>query len=235
MPDDSLSEKPHYVGHRQRLKERFLERGATALADYELLELMLFHAKPRGDVKPLAKELIRNFGSFAAVMAAPPEELALIDGIGENSVIMIKTVQAAALLMQKQELLDKPILDSWDALIGYCHSVMAHEKVEQFRLVFLNGKNAVIADELQQRGTVNHTPVYVREVMKRVLDLGASALVMIHNHPTGDPKPSRDDIQMTQTIKQALEKIDVRLYDHIIIGKSGHSSLRTMGLIDRRR
>lgn len=234
MSEDIATETPHYVGHRQRLKNRFIDKGAASLADYEILELLLFHVKIRGDVKPLAKELIRHFGSFAAVMAAEPSELMRVEGVGYNTMLLIKATQAASHLMQKQELIDKPILDSWEALIAYCHSVMAHEKVEQFRLVFLDGRNAVITDELQQRGTVNHTPVYVREVVKRVLEHEASAIIMIHNHPTGDPKPSREDIQMTMTIKQALEQIDVRLYDHIIVGKNGHSSMRTMGLLDKR-
>lgn len=234
MAETLDTKPPHYAGHRQRLKSRFLERGQAALADYELLELLLFLGKPRGDVKPLAKELLRRFGSFAAVMAASPAELMRSDGLGESCAVAIKTVQCAAILMQQQDLLQKPILDSWDALIGYCHSVMAHEKVEQFRLIFLNGRNMIIADELQQRGTVNHTPVYVREVVKRALDLGATALILVHNHPTGDPKPSRDDIQMTQTIKLALEKVEIKLYDHIVIGKNGNSSLRSMGLIERK-
>ncbi|HEX2581638.1 MAG TPA: DNA repair protein RadC [Dongiaceae bacterium] len=230
MPDSS----PHYAGHRERLRDRFLRGGTQALADYEVLELLLFLAKPRGDVKPLAKELIRRFGGFGAVMAAPPIELEGIKGVGDTTVAAIKIVQAAAHLMQRQELDHRPVLDTWDALIGYCHSIMAHERIEQFRLIFLNGKNSVIADELQQRGTIDHTPVYVREVVKRALELGASALVMVHNHPTGDPKPSREDIQITQTIRQALEKVDIRLYDHIIIGRHGHASLRSLGLIEKR-
>jgi len=223
------AEKPHYLGHRQRLKARFLESGATALADYELLELLLFMARPRGDVKPTAKELLRRFKSFAGVMAASPDDLAGIDGVGESSVIAIKSVQAAALLMQKQELIARPVLSSWRALLGYCHSAMAEERVEQFRLLFLDGKNALIADEVQQRGTVNHTPVYIREVVKRALDLGASAVILAHNHPTGDPTPSREDIQMTHEIKAALERVGIALHDHLIIGRQGHASLRSLG------
>ena len=228
------AEKPHYLGHRQRLRQRFLEGGPTALADYELLELLLCQAQPRGDMKPLAKDLIKRFGSFAGVMAASPDALGELDGMGEASIVALKTVQAASLLMQKQDLHQKPLLSSWKSVLDYCHSVMAHEAIEQFRLLFLDGKNAVIADEKQSQGTVNHTPVYVREVAKRALTLDASAVIMAHNHPTGDPTPSRDDIEMTKAVKSALEKIGIQLHDHIIIGRRGHASLRSLGYLDGR-
>ncbi|MDY0874139.1 RadC family protein [Dongia rigui] len=226
------SEKPHYHGHRQRLRERFLAGGADALAEYELLELLLYLAIPQRDVKPLAKDLIQRFGSFAGVMAADPAQLMEISGIKENSAVAIKTVQAAALLMQRQQVLDKPVLSSWKAVLEYCHSVMAHEQNEQFRLLFLDGKNALIADEVQSRGTVNHAPVYVREVVKRTLTLGATSIIMAHNHPTGDPTPSRDDIEMTHAIQQALDPVGVQVHDHIIIGRKGHASLRSMGYME---
>ncbi|HEY4162344.1 MAG TPA: DNA repair protein RadC [Dongiaceae bacterium] len=229
-----VAEKPDYLGHRKRLRERFLKGGETALADYELLELLLCQAQPRGDMKPLAKALMKRFGSFAAVMAAGPDALGEIDGMGEASIVALKTVQAAALLMQRQDLHQKPVLSSWKSVLDYCHSVMAHEPIEQFRLLFLDGKNAVIADEKQSQGTVNHTPVYVREVAKRALTLDASAVIMAHNHPTGDPTPSRDDIEMTKAVKVALEKIGIQLHDHIIIGRKGHSSLRSLGYLDGR-
>jgi DNA repair protein RadC len=228
---DDAPDKPHYLGHRQRLRARFLEGGADALPDYELLELLLFQAKPRGDVKPLAKALISRFKSFAGVMAAAPDELASVDGVGEASVVTIKTVQAAALRMAKQELIDRPVINSWKKLLDYCHAAMAYEKVEQFRLLFLDGKNALIADEVQQKGTVNHTPVYVREVVKRALELGASAIVMVHNHPSGDPSPSKDDIAMTKEVAAAADKLGIALHDHLIIGRKGHASLKSMGLI----
>lgn len=223
--------KPHYHGHRQRLRARFLDGGADALPDYELLELLLFQSRPRGDVKPLAKALIRRFETFAGVLAAQPAELAMVDGIGEASIVALKTVQAAALRMSRQELIDRPVISSWKKLLEYCHAAMAHEKIEQFRLLFLDGKNALIADEVQQRGTVNHTPVYTREVVKRALELGASAIVMVHNHPSGDPTPSKDDIAMTKEVAAAAEKLGIALHDHLIIGRKGHSSLKSMGLI----
>jgi DNA repair protein RadC len=227
-----VAEKPDYLGHRKRLRERFMEGGATALADYELLELLLGQAQPRRDMKPIAKALLKRFGSFAGVMAASPEVLAKVDDVGEASIVTIKAIQAAALLMQKQDITEKPVLASWKSVLAYCHSVMAHEAIEQFRLLFLDTKNALIADEQQSQGTVNHTPVYVREVAKRALHYNASAVIMAHNHPSGDPSPSRDDIEMTKAVKVALEKIGIQLHDHIIIGRKGHVSLRSLGYID---
>ena len=228
---DKRSEIPHYLGHRQRLRDRFLAGGAGALHDYELLELLLGHARPRGDLKPVAKALLRRFGSFAGVLAASPRELAEVKDVGEASIVALKTVQAAALLMARQELIDRPVIGSWKKLLDYCHAAMAHEKVEQFRLLFLDGKNALIADELQQRGTVNHTPVYPREVVKRALELGASAIIMLHNHPSGDPTPSQDDIAMTREVAAAADKLGIALHDHVIIGRKGHASLRGLGLL----
>ena len=228
---DKRSEKPHYLGHRQRLRDRFLAGGAGALHDYELLELLLYQARPRGDMKPLAKTLLRRFGGFAGVVAASPRELAEVENVGEASIVALKTVQAAALLMARQELIDRPVIGSWQKLLDYCHAAMAHEKVEQFRLLFLDGRNALIADELQQRGTINHTPVYPREVVKRALELGAAAIIMLHNHPSGDPTPSQDDIAMTREVAAAADKLGIALHDHVIIGRNGHASLRGLGLL----
>ncbi len=228
---DKRSEKPHYLGHRQRLRDRFLAGGAGALHDYELLELLLYQARPRGDMKPLAKTLLRRFGGFAAVVAASPRELAEVENVGEASIVALKTVQAAALLMARQELFDRPVIGSWQKLLDYCHAAMAHEKVEQFRLLFLDGRNALIADELQQRGTINHTPVYPREVVKRALELGAAAIIMLHNHPSGDPTPSQDDIAMTREVAAAADKLGIALHDHVIIARKGHASLRSLGLL----
>lgn len=205
--------------------------GPAALADYELLELLLCQARPRGDMKPLAKALLKRFGSFAAVMAAGPRELAEINGMGEASIVALKTVEAAALLMTRQELADRPVIGSWKKLLDYCHAAMAHQKIEQFRLLFLDNKNALIADEVQQKGTVNHTPVYPREVVKRALELGATAIIMCHNHPSGDPTPSEDDIAMTREIAEAAERLGITLHDHVVIGRKGHRSFRSMGLL----
>jgi DNA repair protein RadC len=233
--DDAVAtaaEKPHFHGHRDRLRQRLLKAGPDALAEYEMLELVLMQAIPRKDTKPLAKQLIARFGSFAGVIAASPAALQEVKGVGDGVVAMLKIVQHAAQLMQRQQVLTRPVLGSWQQLIDYCHSVMAQEKVEQFRLLFLDGKNRLIADEIQNIGTVNHAPVYVREVVKRALEFAASAIIMAHNHPTGDPTPSRDDILMTREIKKALEVVNIKLHDHLIIGKEGHASLRSLRVIE---
>ncbi len=229
---EAEADKPHHLGHRERLRERFLNGGADALPDYELLELLLTLAKPRVDCKPLAKDLLKRFGSLPALMAADPESLRGIDGVGDSTVTALKIVQAMAQRMLKRDVLDKPVLDSWNKVLDYCHSVMAQERAEQLRLFFLDGRNALVADEVQSKGTVNHTPLYVREVVKRALELGASALIMAHNHPTGDPSPSRDDIALTREVRNALNTVGVSLHDHIIIGRKGHCSLRSMNVID---
>jgi DNA repair protein RadC len=232
--DDNVvaAPKPHYLGHRDRLRNRLLTAGPDALAEYEMLELVLMQAIPRRDTKPLAKQLIARFGSFAAVLAADPAALQEVKGVGDGVVAMLKIVQSAAQLMQRQLVLKRPVLGSWQQLIDYCHSIMAHEKIEQFRLLFLDGKNRLIADELQNFGTVNHAPVYIREVVKRALEFHALAVIMCHNHPTGDPTPSRDDITLTREIKKALELVGIKLHDHLIIGKEGHASLRSLRVID---
>lgn len=228
----SARDKPHYFGHRERLRHKLLTAGPEALAEYEMLELVLMQAIPRRDTKPLAKQLIARFGSFAAVLAASPTALQEVKGVGDSVVAMLKIVQSAAHLMQLQEVSKRPVLGSWKQLIDYCHSVMAHEKVEQFRLLFLDGKNRLIADEIQNIGTVNHAPVYIREVVKRALEYHALAVIMTHNHPTGDPTPSRDDIILTKEIRKALDLVGIKLHDHLIIGKEGHASLRSMRVID---
>ncbi len=226
-----MAEAPHYAGHRKRLRERFLTAGAGALADYELLELVLFPARPRSDVKPLAKALLARFGSFAAVISAERERLAEVNGIGDGAIVALKTVQAAALKFMRDEVAERPILSSWDAVLAYCRASMGYGATEQFRILFLNRKNVVIADEVQQKGTVDHTPVYPREVVKRALELGASAIIMVHNHPSGDPTPSKADVEMTRRVSDAGKSLGVTLHDHIIVGRDGHASLKSLGLI----
>jgi len=226
-----MNDKPHYHGHRQRLKYRFLKTGAGALQDYELLELLLFLAVPRRDVKPLAKVLISKFGGFSEVITAEPARLKEVKGIGENAIIAFKLVREGAIKLSQDKILGKPVIGSWQALIDYCKMAMTHLKKEQFRILYLNRKNILISDELQQEGTVDHTPVYPREVIKRALELGASALILVHNHPSGDPTPSRDDIEMTKEIVEAGKKLDVLVHDHIIVGKGNYSSFKSLGLL----
>lgn len=226
-----MSDKPHYLGHRKRLRQRFLKGGADSLADYELLELVLFQAIPRGDVKLLAKRLLKRFGSFSAVASAEPRELLAFEGAGESAVVALKAIRAAAVRLAREEAMARPVIGSWDRLLDYCRSAMAHSSVETFRLLFLDRKNRLIADEVQHSGTVDHTPVYPREVVKRALELGATAVIMVHNHPSGDPKPSQDDIQMTREVKEAAEKLGITLYDHLIIARGGHTSFKSAGLL----
>jgi DNA repair protein RadC len=220
---------PH--GHRARMREKLLTRGPDSLADYELLEMLLFFAMPKGDTKPLAKALINRFGSFADVLAARQEALMATRGLGPHSVAAIKLVQAAALRMARAEVMDRPVLNRWDALIDYLTMAMARESVEQVRVLFLDSKNRLIADEAQAKGTVNHTPVYPREVVKRALDLHATALILVHNHPSGDPTPSRADIEMTAEIRRAGELLSITVHDHVIIGRGRHLSFRREGLL----
>ncbi len=225
------ADAPHYLGHRQRLRRRFLEGGAESMADYELLEMVLFAALPRGDTKPLAKALIKHLGSFAEVISADPARLAEVDGAGDAVIAAVKTVQASAVRLLREQVVRREVISSWQALLDYCHATMAYGRKEQFRILFLDRKNALIADELQQEGTVDHTPVYPREVVKRALDLGASAIIMVHNHPSGDPTPSRADIEMTKQVRAAGEKLGVALHDHLVIGRGEHASFKSMGLI----
>ncbi len=230
MSDGSGDSEPGHRGHRERLRQRFLKGGADPLPDYELLELLLFTAIPRRDVKPLAKQLIARFGDFARVLAAPAPELSAA-GLSDNTVTYLRLVHAAAVRMGRQAVLDKPVLSSWTALHDYLRAAMAHEANEQFRLLFLNRKNMLIHDEVQARGTVDHTPVYVREVVKRALDLGATALILVHNHPSGDPTPSRADVEMTREVINAARPLGIAVHDHIIIGRGEPASLKALGLI----
>jgi len=223
--------RPHYLGHRERLRRRFREAGPDALPDYELLELILFRAAPRRDTKPLAKALIARFGTFAEAVNAPEELLREVPGIGEAAVTELKLVRAAALRLMRGEVLERPVLSSWAQVLDYCRASMGFESKEQFRILFLDKRNQIIADEVQQTGTVDHTPVYVREVVKRALELSATAIVLVHNHPSGDPTPSRADIEMTRQIVAAAKPLGVLVHDHIIVGKQGHASLRGLGLI----
>ena len=222
---------PHYHGHRERLRSRFRDAGADAVSDYELLELVLFRAIPQRDIKPLAKELIARFGSFAEVVAAPPARLTEIKGMGDAAVTELKIVHAAASRLARGKVQKRPVLSSWSSVIDYCRTAMAYEDKEQFRLLFLDKRNQLIADEVQQIGTVDHTPVYPREVVKRALELSATALILVHNHPSGDPTPSRADIQMTQSIIAVAKPLGIAVHDHIIVGKEGHASFKGLKLI----
>jgi len=225
------SDVPHYHGHRQRLRQRFAAGGADALPDYELLELLLFMAIPQRDIKPLAKMLIDHFGSFADVIAAPAERLMEMDGVKEGTVAALKIVEAAALRLAKAKIIGKPALSSWEALLDYCAAAMSRTQTEEFRILFLDRKNVLLAEEVHQRGTVDHTPVYPREVVKRALQLGASALILVHNHPSGDPTPSRADIAMTREIQAAAKTLKIELHDHLVIGRGSHASFKALGLL----
>jgi len=226
-----LEDTPHYLGHRERLRERFYSAGADALSDYELLELALFPALPRRDTKPLAKALIKTFGSFGEVVHAPVARLREVEGVGEAAINQLKLIAAAASRVTKGEVNGRNALSSWNEVIDYCRSSMAFADKEQFRLLFLDKRNQLIADEVQQTGTVDHTPVYPREVIKRALELSATALILVHNHPSGDPSPSQADIQMTKAIIDIAKPLGISVHDHIIVGKSGHASLKGMRLI----
>jgi DNA repair protein RadC len=219
------------AGHRSRLRERFLNGGRIAVAEYEMLEMVLFAAKPRGDVKPLAKHLIRQFGSFRGVITAPVNELLKVEGVGSSVVAALKVVESATELLLQQEIQDKPVIQSWTALLDYCRLTMAEKKVEEFRVLFLNRGNHLIADEIQQRGTVDQTAVYPREILKRALDHGASAIILVHNHPSGNPTPSKEDIEMTKQVVQAAQPFNIRVHDHLVIARKGHYSFKSHGLI----
>jgi len=232
-PDrDGLAEAPpHFHGHRERLRERFREAGSEALADYEMLELVLFRAVPRRDVKPLAKDLLARFGSFAEVISAPPARLAEVDGLGEAAITEFKVVQAAAHRLTKGQVGKRPVLSSWSAVLDYVRAAQAFAEKEQFRILFLDKRNQLIAGEVQQQGTVDHTPVYPREVVKRALELSATAIILVHNHPSGDPTPSRADIDMTKAIVEIARPLGISVHDHIIVGKHGHASLKGLKLM----
>lgn len=230
-PARTPSTPSHVVGHRDRLRARFRDAGPSAVADYELLELLLFRSIPRRDTKPVAKALIRRFGSFAAVLNAPPHLLTEVEHVGDAVALDLKLVAAATNAVNRSEIVERDVLASWSAVLDYLNAAMAHATKEQFRILFLDKKNRLIADEVQQEGTVDHTPVYVREIARRALELSATAIVLVHNHPSGDPKPSRPDIEMTHRIGEAMRPLGIVLHDHIIISRNGHSSFRAEGLL----
>jgi DNA repair protein RadC len=229
--DTGAAAKPDYLGHRERLRARLLDAGADALPDYELLEFLLFAARVRGDTKPLAKALIARFGGFAGVFGADKAALMDVPGMGEASAAALLAVRAAALRIARAEVQRRSVIASWQALLDYCTIAAGYAAIEEFRLLFLDKKNALIADEPQHRGTVDHTPVYPREVVKRALALGASAIIMVHNHPSGDTTPSQADIDMTRAVAKALHPVGIAVHDHIVIGRGRHSSFRTLGLL----
>lgn len=222
---------PHYHGHRQRLRDRFMEAGEAALADYEMLELLLFRAIARRDVKPLAKALITRFGSFAETVAARPERLREVEGLSEAAIVEIKLVEAAAKRLARGALQKRPVLSSFMEVLDYCRTAMAFAEREEFRILFLDKRNALIADEVQGVGTIDHTPVYPREIVRRALELGASALILAHNHPSGDPTPSSADIRMTKDIAAIAQPFGITVHDHLIVGRHGHASFRGLKLI----
>jgi len=218
-------------GHRARMRERLLRAGPEALADYELLEMVLYIALPRRDTKALSRALLARFGSFAGTLAAAPNDLRGIEGMGESGTATVKIVHAAALRLARAELADRPLLSNWDRLMEYLNAVMARERVEQFRVLFLDNRNHLLADEVQGRGTVNHTPVYPREVVRRALELQATAIILVHNHPSGDPSPSPEDVAMTREVLDAARALGIALHDHVIVGNGRWVSLRREGLI----
>lgn len=232
VPPGKDGRLPSYIkDHRARLRDRFVSGGAQAMADYELLELVLFRAIPRQDVKPLARRLIETFGDFSAALSAPRERLAGVKGIGDAVITELKIVEAAAHRLARARVLDRQAISGWDALVQYCRTTMAHRETEQFRILFLDRKNVLIADEEQAKGTVDHVPVYPREVVKRALELNASALILVHNHPSGDPTPSDSDLAMTRLIETAAEALSITVHDHLIIGKSTEFSFRSAGYL----
>lgn len=225
------ADPPHWLGHRDRLKQRFRDQGGDALPDYELLELLLFRSVPRRDVKPIAKDLIRRFGSFAEVLGASRERLLEIKGVGEQVATDLQLVAAGARRMAKGAVAQRLTLGSWAAVIDYCRTAMAFAEREEFRVLYLDKRNGLIGDEVLGRGTVDHTPVYPREVLRRALELGATAIVLVHNHPSGDPSPSQADVKMTRDIVALAKGMGVEVHDHIIVGRNGHASLRGMALM----
>jgi DNA repair protein RadC len=227
---EASDDKPHYHGHRERLRQRLIAAGADNLPDYELVEVILFASNPRGDVKPLAKDLLDRFGGFAELLSADAEALADA-GLGLAGIAALKSVREAALRLMRSELHQRPVVGSWDKLIDYCTAHIAHGQVEEFHVLFLDRKNVLIKHEQQQRGTIDHTPVYPREVVKRALELQASALILVHNHPSGDPTPSKADIAVTKDIVKAAAPLGVTVHDHLIIGRGRHTSLRDLGLL----
>ena len=228
----AAARQPSYIrDHRQRLRTRFLKGGAQAVPDYEMLELVLFRAIPRRDVKPLARALMDRFGDFASVLSAPPDQLSEVAGVGAAVVTELRIVEAAAHRLTRARIMQRQVITSWGALLDYCRATMAHREVEQFRVFYLDRKNTLIADEEQARGTVDHVPVYPREIVKRALHLNASALILVHNHPSGDPTPSAADIDMTGQVQRAADALGIALHDHVVIGRSAEVSFRAEGYL----
>jgi DNA repair protein RadC len=231
-PLDAGGRLPSYIAdHRARLRARFMDGGAAAMPDYELLELILFRAIPRQDVKPLARGLLDAFGDINGVLSAAPERLATINGCGPAVALELKVVEAAAQRLARARVMNRPVLSSWAQLLDYCHTVMAHRGTEQFRVLYLDRKNVLIADDQLGEGTVDHVPVYPREVLRRALELNASALILVHNHPSGDPTPSQADIAMTAQIRDAGAVLGITLHDHLVIGRAREVSFRSEGLL----
>lgn len=226
-----MDETSHYLGHRARLRERFLGTSGDALPDYELLELILFSARPRGDVKPLAKALLKQFGSFAKVIHAEEAALREVDEVGDAVIAALKTIRVATQRLIKSEISDQPVIQSWSALMDYCKLAMGNKTIEEFRVLFLNHRHALIADETMQRGTINHTPVYPREIIKRALELSAASIILLHNHPSGDPTPSKADIDITKKIIEAAATVGITVHDHVIVTATGHYSFKSFGLM----
>ena len=229
--DSAPKEKPLHTGHRKRLRERFLNGGAEALADYELLEMILFPAKPMGDVKPMAKMLLAKFKTFGGVLHADAEALLAIDGVNEAAVVAIKVTKAATERLLREEVADKPIIKNWQQLIDYCRMQIGHRATEAFHVLFLNSKLHLIADERQGEGTINHTPAYPREIVKRALELSASSMILVHNHPTGDVTPSAEDVLLTKDVIAAAKVLGIQVHDHLIIGAKRHFSFKEKGML----
>lgn len=223
--------QPHFVGHRERLRARALAGGLGALPDYELLELFLFRSIPKKDVKPLAKQLLARFGSLGGVLGATSEELRTVSGVGEAVALDLKVLQEACLRTAREQVARRPVISSWSALVAYVKAALAHESREQFRVLFLDKKNQLIADEVMNRGTVDHAPVYPREVARRALELSASALILVHNHPSGDPAPSSADVDMTRQVVEAARALRMAVHDHLVVGRDGVASLKALGLM----
>jgi len=228
---DAPEPPPHYVGHRDRLRERATAGGLAALPDYEVLELFLFRSIPRGDVKPLAKQLLARFGSLGGVLGATPEELRTVKGVGEAVALDLKLLHEAALRMGREQVVRRPVISSWSALLAYVKTALAHEAREQFRVLFLDKKNQLIADEVMNRGTVDHAPVYPREVVRRALELSASAVILVHNHPSGDPSPSSADVDMTRQVVDAARPLRIAVHDHLVVARDGVASFRALSLM----
>lgn len=228
---DNSGGVPHYHGHRERLRSRFRDVGAEALTDYELLEMILFRTIRRGDTKPVAKDLLAKFGAYSEVLSAPDHRLKEVKGVGDAVVDDLKLALASAKRFSREGLRERSVLSSWSAVIDYCRAAMAYSAIEEFRILFLDKKNALIADEIQQTGTVDHTPVYPRQIIKRCLELSASAVILVHNHPSGDPTPSRADITMTKQIVDIAQPLGITVHDHIIVARDGHASFRALDLI----